>query len=60
MTNSDLQISEVIALNPSFTMFSSKINVRDLILKEFPFVYIYGVSSPDRPKITKWLMVDLS
>ena len=27
MTNSDLKISEVIALNPSFTVFSSKINV---------------------------------
>ena len=43
VTNSDSQISEVIALNPSF-MFSSKINVRDSILKEFSFVYVYGVS----------------
>ena len=32
MTNSDSQISEVIALNTSFTLFSSKINVGDLIL----------------------------
>ena len=37
MTDSDLQISEVIALN---SIFSSKINVRDFVLKEIPFVYI--------------------
>ena len=27
---SDSQISEIVALNPSLTLFSSKINVRDL------------------------------
>ena len=40
VTNADSQISEVIALNPSFKMLSSKMNVRDLSLKEFPFVYV--------------------
>ena len=40
VTDSDSQISEVIALNPSFTMFSIKINVRDLNLREFSFVYV--------------------
>ena len=39
MTNSDAQISEVIALNQSFAMFSCKINVRDLILEEFSLVF---------------------
>ena len=74
MTNSNSQISEVIGLNPRFSMFSSKISVRVLILKEFSLVYIYGVSMAgkhvklfriqnfflDRPEITKTLMVDLS
>ena len=40
VTYSDSQISEVIALNPSFTMFSSKINIQDLILKDILFVYV--------------------
>ena len=40
VTNSDSQISEVIVLNLSFTMFSIKINVRALILKEFLFLYV--------------------
>ena len=35
MTNLDSQISEVIALNTNFTIVSSNINVRDLILKDF-------------------------
>ena len=35
MSYSDSQISEVIALNSCFTMFSSKINVRALILNNF-------------------------
>ena len=37
---SDSQISEVITQNPSFMMFSSKINARDSIKKEFSFVYV--------------------
>ena len=32
VTNSDSQISKVIALNPSFTTFSSKTNIRDLFM----------------------------
>ena len=31
---------DFIALNPGFMMFSSKINARNLILKEFLFVYV--------------------
>ena len=74
--HSDSQISEVIVLNASFEIFSSKINVRDLSFKELSFVYVSGVSmpgkhekkkvfsvhyfSPDRPKIMKVLIVDLS
>ena len=72
--SSDWQISEVVTLNPSFTMFSSKINFRDWILKEFSFVYFKAFQcpentetvvyvhyfSPDRPKITKGSIVDLS
>ena len=74
MTNSDSQISEVMGYKPSFTMFSVKIIVRVLILKEFPFVMFQEFRSPenndkllcvqyfslDRPEITKTLVVDLS
>ena len=35
MTNLDSQIPELIALNTSFTIVSSNINDRDLILKDF-------------------------
>ena len=66
MTNSDSQISEVIALNPSFTMFSSKINVR--VLFKRIFICPENMDTPlsgqcfslNRPEITKALMVDLS
>ena len=40
VTISDSQISDVITLNPSFTMFASKKNVQDSILKDFSFVYV--------------------
>ena len=40
VTNLDSQISEVIPLNTSLTMFSSMTNVQDLTLKEFSFVYV--------------------
>ena len=46
VTNSDSQISEHFAqqVNPCFTMFSSMINVRDLILKGFLFAYLLDVT----------------
>ena len=73
MTKSDSHIAEAIALTPRFMMFSSKINIRDLILKEFHlFIFkefrcpenTYKVLSvhyfsSDRPKIKKGLMVDI-
>ena len=40
VTNSDSQISDIIALNPSFTVFSGKTSARVLILKELSFVYV--------------------
>ena len=40
LTNSEPQISAKIALNQSFTVFSSKVSVRVLILKEFSFVCV--------------------
>ena len=46
MTNLDSQISEVVALNPTFMLFSGKISARVSILKEFSFVYVQGVSTP--------------
>ena len=42
----------IIALNPSLTMFSSKINVRDLLLKEVSFVY--EVSMPGKHEKSAW------
>ena len=48
VTNSDSQITEVIALNPSFMMFSSKTDVRVLNLTEFTLVDVSGVSLPGK------------
>ena len=42
--NLDSQISEVIFLNPNFTTFSSKKNVKIMILKEFLFLDVLVVS----------------
>ena len=39
-STADSQISDIIFLNPNFTMFSSKINVQIMILKEFSFLDI--------------------
>ena len=41
--NSDSQISEVIIPIPSFTTFSSKMNVQTIILKEFSFLDVYDL-----------------
>ena len=73
MPNSDSQISDVIFLNPSFTTFSSKINVQIMILKEFSFLNVQVESYPEntdklysvqyfllnRSEITKAIVVDL-
>ena len=74
--NSNSQIPDIIALNPIFSMFSSKIRLsfRDLILKNFHLFMFKEFRRPentdklvsvqnvslDPPEVTTTLMVDLS
>ena len=64
VNNSDSQISEVNALNPRLSVCSRQINVRVLILEEFSYVYVKGVSVPgkktktDKPFSVKYLSLN--